>query len=1011
MRKRKLREAAAQVPLPPQHKDGVESQTPQEAFTAAAGEATAAVGAESRVQELNRLLLAIREVNRLIVREREPQRLLAESCELLVKTRDYALVWIGLTEPDGKRVVPAACAGIQTAYLDEINVTWDESATGQGPVGAAIRTGQPWLCQDTAVDPGFAPWRKPALARGLASLAAVPMIQAGRVLGALAVYADHREAFHSEEVALVQEIAADLAFALDSIEHETKRRQAESGLHLVSTALEAAANAIAITDREGVVIWTNPAFSQLTGYSLEELRGRKISMLKSGAHDAVFYRQLWDTILAGRVWRSEMVNRRKDGSLYTEENTITPVLNEGGEITHFVAVKQDVTERKRAEAASRQSEDEFRAIFEVASIGMAQTDPRTGQWLRVNQKMCAITGYAADELLQMRVPDITHPEDRQRDWELFQQVVRGDAPDYRLEKRYVRKDGVVAWVNVNMTVIRDAAGRPARTMAAIEDVTTHKLAQAALAQSEERFRTLFELAPDGIYLCDLQGRFVGGNKAAEELVGYARAELIGKSFLTLNLLSASDLRRAAAALARNAQGEATGPEEYELTRKDGRKLSLEIRTFPAKTQQQLLVLGVARDITERKQLEAQFRQAQKMEAIGQLAGGVAHDFNNLLAVMRGNADLLLMDAEQNTSQTNECLKHIAAAAERAAGLTRQLLIFSRKQAIQSEPLALNGLVQNLTKMLKRVIREDIRLECRYAEQLPFVQADPGMLEQALLNLVVNARDAMPRGGQLLIATEGVRFDAASAGTHPDARPGEFVCLSVSDAGTGIAPEHLERIFEPFFTTKEPGKGTGLGLATVYGIVKQHQGWVEVSSRVGVGTTFRILLPAIPPPARTAVAAPDAELRGGSETILLVEDDYSVRMITRHVLETFKYKVHEASCAREAVEVWGRHAGEIALLLTDIVMPEGVTGRELADRLRAAKPGLRVIFLSGYSGDVVGVDTEFFRRTGSCFLHKPCATAILIQTVRQCLDAEPPPIPSSLDAAPKTALKKATNAGN
>jgi signal transduction histidine kinase/CheY-like chemotaxis protein len=416
---------------------------------------------------------------------------------------------------------------------------------------------------------------------------------------------------------------------------------------------------------------------------------------------------------------------------------------------------------------------------------------------------------------------------------------------------------------------------------------------------------------------------------------------------------------------------------------------VEIRTFPVKIQQKALVLGVARGITERKQLEAQLRQAQKMEGIGQLAGGVAHDFNNLLAIMRGNADLLLMDAEQNPPQTNECLKHIAAAAERAATLTRQLLIFSRKQAMQSEPLVLNGLVQNLTKMLNRVIREDIRLECRYAERLPFVQADPGMLEQALLNLVVNARDAMPRGGQLLIATEAVSFDAAYARTHPDARPGEFVCLSVSDTGTGIAPEHLERIFEPFFTTKEPGKGTGLGLATVYGIVKQHRGWVEVFSRIGEGTTFRILLPAIPPPASLAVPPAEAELCGGSETILLVEDDFSVRMITRRMLETFKYKVHEATCAREAVEVWGRHAAEIALLLTDMVMPEGVTGRELAEQLRAAKPGLKVIFMSGYSADVVGEDTKFFRKTGSYFLHKPCATAALIQTVRKCLDENAP----------------------
>ena len=243
------------------------------------------------------------------------------------------------------------------------------------------------------------------------------------------------------------------------------------------------------------------------------------------------------------------------------------------------------------------------------------------------------------------------------------------------------------------------------------------------------------------------------------------------------------------------------------------------------------------------------------------------------------------------------------------------------------------------------------------------------------------------------------MDAACAQTCPAARAGEFVCLSVSDTGTGIAPEHLESIFEPFFTTKEPGKGTGLGLATVYGIVKQHQGWIEVSSQLGEGTTFRILLPAVPPPAEVAVPPAEAGLRGGSETILLVEDDFSVCLTTRRMLETFKYNVVEATCAREAVEVWGRHAGEIALLLTDMVMPEGVTGRELAEELRAAKAGLKVIFMSGYSADMMGGDTEFFRKTGSYFLHKPCATASLIKTVRRCLDEEPPSKSSATRSSP------------
>jgi two-component system, cell cycle sensor histidine kinase and response regulator CckA len=397
-------------------------------------------------------------------------------------------------------------------------------------------------------------------------------------------------------------------------------------------------------------------------------------------------------------------------------------------------------------------------------------------------------------------------------------------------------------------------------------------------------------------------------------------------------------------------------------------------------------VGTVQDITERKRLETQLLQAQKMEAVGQLAGGLAHDFNNMLAVVLGNAELLLMEPEQLGQETRKCLSQIAGAAQRAANLTRQLLIFSRDHAVQFQPVELNALIKDLAKMLQRTIREDIELECLYAEKLPFTQADPGMLERVLVNLVVNARDAMPHGGQLRIATERVRLDEGGTSSHPEARAGEFVCLTVRDTGTGIAPEHLLHIFEPFFTTKGLDKGTGLGLATVYGIAKQHQGWVEVSSRVGAGTTFSLFLPAIAPPAHAPSAPePEVRLRGGTETILLVEDDFAVRKITRRVLETFKYKVCEASCAREALEVWAQHAEEIALLLTDIVMPEGVTGRDLAEQLRAQRPGLKVIFMSGYSAEGQGKVTEFFRKTKRYFLRKPCSTNTIIRTVRQCLD--------------------------
>jgi nitrogen-specific signal transduction histidine kinase/ActR/RegA family two-component response regulator len=398
------------------------------------------------------------------------------------------------------------------------------------------------------------------------------------------------------------------------------------------------------------------------------------------------------------------------------------------------------------------------------------------------------------------------------------------------------------------------------------------------------------------------------------------------------------------------------------------------------------VQTIMQDVTERKQLEHQLRQSQKMEAIGQLAGGVAHDFNNLLAVIRGNTELVLMNDSQLPGALNECLRQVVAAADRAANLTRQLLAFSRKQVMQSKPLDLNEVIGNFTKMLQRIIGEDILLQCSYAPNLPLVRADVGMLEQVLVNLVVNARDAMPKGGRLLISTESVSFDAEHAKAHPQTRAGRFLLLAVSDTGTGIAPGHLGHIFEPFFTTKEVGKGTGLGLATVYGIVTQHEGWVEVSSELGAGATFRIFLPATE---ATAPAPPPAPSRakpvGGSETLLLVEDDEAVRSLTRRLLESFGYRIIEAGSGPQALEITRDGSGEIDLLLTDVIMPEGINGRELAERLVARRPELKVIFMSGYSGDAAAKGTSFLQRHDTRFLQKPCHWQDLLQAIRQALD--------------------------
>ncbi len=403
-------------------------------------------------------------------------------------------------------------------------------------------------------------------------------------------------------------------------------------------------------------------------------------------------------------------------------------------------------------------------------------------------------------------------------------------------------------------------------------------------------------------------------------------------------------------------------------------------------QDQPKVLLCLEDVTRRKLLEEELRQAQKMEVIGQLAGGVAHDFNNMLAIIRGQADLLLLDAGRNSAETNHGLQQIVATAARAANLPRQLLAFCRKQVLQAHPFNLNEALVNLTGMLQRIIGENIQLQCDYAADPLFIHGDVGMIEQVLMNLVLNARDAILHGGQVRLATERVIREADHVRSHPEARAGEFVCLSVSDNGTGIAPEVLPHIFEPFFTTKGIGQGTGLGLSIIYGIIQQHHGWIEVTSQPGVGARFDLLLPVIPVP-RPAGGAVESSARppGGTERILLVEDESNIRRMTQKLLETFGYRVWTAESADEALEIWRAHAAEVSLLLTDIRMPGSLTGLELAEQLHREDPGLKIIFMSGYSAEIAVGDTDILARLGGCFLEKPCAVRTILETVRRCLD--------------------------
>jgi two-component system cell cycle sensor histidine kinase/response regulator CckA len=642
--------------------------------------------------------------------------------------------------------------------------------------------------------------------------------------------------------------------------------------------------------------------------------------------------------------------------------------------------------RRAAEAALRQAEARFRDIFENAVEGISQSTPQ-GRFLAANRAMARLCGYASPEELCTQVRDLARdlyvePAVRAEFVRLLE--ARGEVLAY--ESQIKRQDGTVIWISENARVVRGPRDEPVHYESMVTDITARRAAEAALHRSEERFREMAERIDDVFYIVALDtGRWSYASPAYEQIWGRPLAELYAEPEQGTGAIVPEDHAMVLAARRQLAGGREYHI-EYRIRRPDGTQRWIEDRSYliggPAGEMKR--AVGIAMDITRRRQLEAQLLQAQKMEAVGQLAGGLAHDFNNVLTVVIGYARVLL-DRGTMPPDAIGPLTQIFTAGNRAANLTRQLLVFSCKQAVDRRALDLNQVAGEISEMLRRLIGEHIKLELALSRDPCPVEADAGMMEQVIMNLAVNARDAMPNGGTLTIATECLVLDGPAAARHPGARPGAFVCLSVRDTGCGIPPENHPRIFEPFFTTKEVGHGTGLGLAMVFGIMQQHQGWIELESKVGAGTCFRILLPAGPPAAEVPAdqLAGTAAASRGAETMLLVEDEPAVREFAAAVLRSHGYRVLQACSGVDALEVWKWHGPRIALLLTDLVMPDGLGGVELAARLRREKPTLKVVLTSGYANETIG--QEFHPPAGTHFIHKPYQPQMLVQAVRDALD--------------------------
>jgi PAS domain S-box-containing protein len=639
--------------------------------------------------------------------------------------------------------------------------------------------------------------------------------------------------------------------------------------------------------------------------------------------------------------------------------------------------------RKSSEEALRTAEEQYRPLFENSPLPMWVVDRETLRYLAVNDAAVEHYGYSRDEFLSMNIGQIRPVEDVAR----VQQAIPKETAG--LEKmgvwRHLKKDGTLINVDISTHTLT-FAGRSAWLVLAY-DVTDRLRAEEELAKRELYFRSLIEHSLDIVAVIAPGGELRYASPSGERILGYPPADLPGLN--AFDLIHPDDRSLAEGKFRRSLE---TGTKfeqlEARVRHRNGswRTLSFIGRPLPPETGMRGLIIN-ARDLTDRLQLEAQLRVSQKMEGIGRLAGGIAHDFNNLLTAILGYSEL--MEAQlPDDEDLRSSLREIHQAGERAAALTRQLLAFSRRQVLQPKLLDLNAVVSEMEKLLRRLIGEDVALTTRLDPALGSVKADPGQLEQVLMNLAVNARDAMPEGGTLTIETANTELDAGFAMAHPGARSGEYAVLTVADTGIGMSDEVRNHAFEPFFTTKEHGKGTGLGLATAYGIVKQSDGYITVDSEAGRGATFRIYFPrAAGAAAVSGLGERSALSPRGTETILLVEDESGVRRLSRTILEAQGYTVLEAASGDEALEVARSHAGEIHLVATDVIMP-GMSGRVLWDRLRVLREDPRVLFISGYTDDAIA--RHGVLESGIAFLQKPFTPFSLAQKVREVLDAEDRP---------------------
>jgi PAS domain S-box-containing protein len=1059
---------------------------------------------EDDVERINRLYSVLSQVNHAVLRSRSRQEVFESVCQAALTYGGFRLAWVGWRDPQTAAVNPVACGGDAAGFLPQFRMSTDNSPEGRGPTGTAIREGRTVVCNDLASDPAAACYRKLSAQHGIRSAAAFPIRVGSEVGGALILYAAEPGFFRERELALLEEAAGDVSFALGVLEKDAQRRQAEEALRIQSTLLEATLNSaphgILVVDAEGhkvlhnqrtidllqipreiadnpdntrqlqVVssrmkdpeqfsrkvlhlyahpeescreeielldgtvldrnsapilgkdgryygrIWT---FCDITGAKRAEQALReaneRLAALIEGARDAVILADAQTgIILDANQEATHLLHRPKEALIGLHQTQLHPpdheakcrslfqmhatqpraesaeidVMTSDGlripveisasvvEITHGRRVVQgifrDISARKAAATALQRQESLLSSYFRASPVGLCMARDRV--LLEVNDRLCEIAGYSREELIGKCASFLYASQSE------FERVSREldsrihSDPVGSVESRWRRKDGTICDVLMQSSLL-DPANPAAGMTCAATDITERNLAQERIREQA----ALLDQTQDAILVVGVDRRILYCNRTAERLYGSTSQQMLGQQ---VDSLAFPDKPEQCAQVCEAALQNGIWSGELRLTTAWSKPRSVFSRWTPVHNAKRHLTsfLIVNTDITEKKRLEEQFLRSQRMESIGTLASGVAHDLNNVLTPIMLAIEIL--SAKERSPQDLAMLQMLGQNARRGADIIRQLLTFGRGVEGLRIDLQPRPLLNELAKIITETFPKSIKLEQRFADELWSIHADATQIHQVLLNLCVNARDAMPRGGTLTLTAENVMLDPEYTATNPEAKPGPCIVMAVADTGSGIPPELMEKIFDPFFTTKEPGKGTGLGLSTVMGIVKSHGGFVQVASRLNEGTRFKVYLPSLASHNTERFFAKPARLPGGrGQLILVVDDEESVRVAAKRMLESHGYRVLVAVDGAEGLVAYSQERKAIHAVLTDMIMPV-MDGPALIRVLRGASPNLRVIAMSGLSAQ----EEEAFKpaNRADAFLGKPFTSEQLLVTLNQLL---------------------------